>query len=75
MTRMAVELEIMRMLNQGIGGASILANDSAQRQRIEDLEQQNAALREALEGMLFIFGHNEGYVQVKNAKQALKEHS
>lgn len=44
-----------------------------QRQRIDDLEQQNTALQEALEGMLFIFGHNDGYVQVKNAKQAMKE--
>ena len=38
MTRMKLELEIMRMLNQGIGGASILANDAEQRATIEQLK-------------------------------------
>lgn len=40
---------------------------------IEQRAQQIATLREALEGMLFIFGHHEGYAQVKAAQQALKE--
>lgn len=35
--------------------------------------KQITKLWEALEGMLFIFGHHDGYVQVKAAKQALKE--
>lgn len=35
--------------------------------------RQITTLREALDGMLFIFGHHEGYTQVQQAQQALKE--
>lgn len=52
---------------------ALLAHDAEQRLVIERQAQQIATLREALQGMLFIFGHNDGYAQVESAKQALKE--
>lgn len=53
---------------------AFLNHDAKQRQVVEQQAQQIATLREALEGMVFIFGHNDGYAQVESAKHALKEH-
>lgn len=45
----------------------------AWKEKVEQQAQEISRLREALEGMVFIFGHNDGYAQVEEAKAALEE--
>lgn len=92
MTREEVEATLKQARKFGGYGLdlyfeSLLNHDAEQRQRIEQLEHQNAALREALRRIVDLLGEcrldhhgncREHFIsdlcEVKQARQALKEH-